>query len=423
MLREPGGDALRVAEAAPLGDAIELFRSYPNLRLVAVVDDSARPIGAILEQDIRAILYNPFGHSLLMNPSFASTAASRARPCPTAEADLTIGALLDLYARAGGSEGLLLTRGGRFHGILSNRTLLRLAGEREVELATARARRLERGAKASRQFLSEVDRFADDLADVAEAIDDAADGTVQRLALFRARSAHSAAIAQRSADGMGALAEHSALLATTIRRLRDDAATARSSATEAIALSEAGSRGGRALGEAARAIDEHLGLIRKVAVQAHMLSINAAIEAARLGAQGSGFTVVARELRQFAGQTRGAVATIGERIGEIRVIADEVAASHGAVEQVVRGLDAISRSVADAIGAQAESARLIAANVESATQASAALRDDAADNARMIDTAAAGADGLRRMADALTGHARTLRARVDGFLGKLTPSA
>jgi methyl-accepting chemotaxis protein len=418
-LCEAGGAALKVTADAPLRAAIDLFRDRPTLRLLAIVDDQDRPTGALVEQDIRAILYNPFGHSLLTNPGFASTAGSRRRDCPTAEAGTPLGDLLDLYARDGGGEGMILTEHGRYRGVLSNRTLLRLAGEREARLAAGRAARLERHAQASARFVADVDRIAHDLATAASAIDAAADGTRSRIETFQSQSAAVAAACRLTSDDMAGLAGQGAKLAATIQQLSDSASAARASAGEAILLTEAGSRRGEALTEAARRVDENLTMIRSVATQAHLLSVNAAIEAARLGDQGGGFSVVARELRQFAGRTRDAVVTIGERMGEIRDIAGDISASQAAVEQVARTIDGVSQSVEQAVEAEAGSARLLGDNVDRASEASAAAQAAAARTEQLVGAASGQTAGLRARADDLGRDARRLRERVDGFLAEL----
>jgi methyl-accepting chemotaxis protein len=55
--------------------------------------------------------------------------------------------------------------------------------------------------------------------------------------------------------------------------------------------------------------------ISDIAERVHVLSINASIEAARSGAHGKGFKVIADEIQKLSGETQSFVATIGTTIG------------------------------------------------------------------------------------------------------------
>lgn len=75
-------------------------------------------------------------------------------------------------------------------------------------------------------------------------------------------------------------------------------------------------------------INEILNLIKAIADETKMLGLNAAIEAARAGDAGAGFSVVASEIRKLSDQSRDTVARIRELTGNIgRKVQDTINSS------------------------------------------------------------------------------------------------
>jgi methyl-accepting chemotaxis protein WspA len=85
--------------------------------------------------------------------------------------------------------------------------------------------------------------------------------------------------------------------------------------------------------ERASSINSVITTITKVANQTNLVSLNASIEAERAGAFGTGFAVVAREIRRLADQTAVAALNIEEMINEM-----QVAVRQGG-ESIVRYMD------------------------------------------------------------------------------------
>jgi diguanylate cyclase (GGDEF)-like protein len=120
---------------APIADVIAAFSAAPSARLIPVVDGDNQPLGAVYEADVKPYLYNQFGHALLANKGFIGAATKLMKRCPISDVGAPVDAVVDNFVVAGGTDGLILTRDGRYAGFLPNGALLRLVAERDVAIA------------------------------------------------------------------------------------------------------------------------------------------------------------------------------------------------------------------------------------------------------------------------------------------------
>lgn len=161
-----------------------------------------------------------------------------------------------------------------------------------------------------------------------------------------------------------------------------------------------------------------IGTIREIADLTNLIALNAAIEAARAGAEGRGFAVVADEVRDLAAQSLHAA---GEARHLLEEIADQVSAVSGQMErgrEAVAGVEELSADAARALDA-------IVGTTGEAGRHARAIATTAADQLRAVDgltgqirrVAASSARTLtetealaRRASDAASGQADLERA-------------
>jgi methyl-accepting chemotaxis protein len=178
-------------------------------------------------------------------------------------------------------------------------------------------------------------------------------------------------------------------------------------ASRADTLSERTDRIGRIL----RVIDE-------IAVQTNMLAFNAAVEAARAGNQGHGFSVVAGEIRTLAERAREATHRVEDIVAEIRLETDRTReASHQGADEVRVGAE-LTRGVVAAlerITAMVDDTTAAAREISVVTDQQRAASDQVVSAMSQV-TQVSGqyADASRRSAEAA--------ARLDALAGELRAS-
>jgi len=400
---------------ATLATAIGMFRDSPDLRLLAIVDEANRPVGVIHETDVRSILFNPYGHSLMQNPSYGRSLDAVIRPCGVAEADLPDDALLAAYLRAR-SEGLVLTCDGAFHAVMDAIAFERLAADRQTRIAEEREARAARIDAAGQAFTADVAKLAGELADAAQRIGAMAALFVTQADASRADAASVAGATGQMVDALGEIAGLGRSLARTL-----DGIAADIDATDAVrrgarqVMADAVERVGR-LATSTRGADDMVRLIQRIAAQTNMLALNAEIEAARAGEVGRGFAVVAAEVKALARQTGAASQDVAARVAEMHELIGEMVGGHEVLDAAMRSFAETGMAIETAVTQQSGTTRQIARNVEEAVQAGADI--DGRTRAISAQSAALGADAaaLADVSQVLAGSTARLRLRARDFV-------
>jgi methyl-accepting chemotaxis protein len=227
---------------------------------------------------------------------------------------------------------------------------------------------------------------------------------------------HASSNANGSVQTVAAAAEE---LTQSIHNITQQANTSSAIARQAVSQADHTNELVAGLANSATHIGEVLGLISDIANQTNLLALNATIEAARAGDAGKGFAVVASEVKNLATQTARATSEISSQIGDIQTATRESVIAIKEISQIIFNMDEISSAIATAMTQQADATRDIAQNVQNASDGT----HQAAQKAGTIQAAASEnqqtATELAAAAHQLTANAQSLRASVDGFLGKV----
>lgn len=143
------------------------------------------------------------------------------------------------------------------------------------------------------------------------------------------------------------------------------------------------------LSEQTQAIEEITTTVNDIAEQSNLLAVNAAIEAAKAGEQGKGFSVVAGEIKSLAGQSKQATAQVRVILTDIQKATN---ATVMATEQVSKAVEGGVKQATEA----GEAIRQLADNIREAEQAATQVAASSQQQLVGIDQIASAMENIKQ---------------------------
>ncbi|MBB5987773.1 methyl-accepting chemotaxis protein [Sphingobium lignivorans] len=205
--------------------------------------------------------------------------------------------------------------------------------------------------------------------------------------------------------------------------VRSSAGTTRMHSNEVIDQSGRNRAHAQRLSELVSGISHALDLIKRVAAQTNLLSVNANIEAHRSGEAGLGFAVVAREIKALSLDSGEAAGQIARQLAFVNETAADFLASTTLVEQLATGVGEQADSVEALAGSQEDASRRMVASISDThvqmREIAQAAQDASAGSSELVETAAC----LRDTADAIAGQIAELGREFSALRGDLSSAA
>jgi methyl-accepting chemotaxis protein len=287
-----------------------------------------------------------------------------------------------------------------------------------------------------REHATDIATSAHGLADTAGHLAEGADGIRQQSASVAGTTSGISTTVQQISETAGSISsdmEHVAGsvedLYTSVHAILEQSREGAQVAGDARRLTDDARQTMLGLGGAAEEIGQVTDIIKRIASQTNLLSLNATIEAVSAGEAGAGFKVVASEIKSLAQQSATAAEDIARRIGLVqnnsRTAIEVMEQVSGIVVRIARLVDTISvsmntqdtttRELAGAVARVTEGSRRIAGSIADTARGTTEVSERIRSVSEESEAGSAAADSVRGTSAELDRIALELEELLAGF--------
>ncbi len=174
------------------------------------------------------------------------------------------------------------------------------------------------------------------------------------------------------------------------------------------------------LGDSAKEIGEIIEIIQAIASQTHLLSLNAAIEAAGAGDAGKGFFVVANEVKELANQTETSAKIIRSKILGMQDHTKKAVEVIELIVNVISDIDQIMFAIASSVEEQTSVTNDISSNISLTAENANELNEKAKENIEAIRQVAVNIEATSTESDLIQKDVKITTSGIEGVLSSVS---